>query len=209
MLSSVVLILTAGAVFGIFHTTLAAKRTKQWARRRWGAQPVDRWYRLFFSLAAVMTFLPVLILTALLPDRHLYSIPTPWVWLTTAVQGITMIIFVLALFQTDVMRFIGLRQMLWGGDPIPADRHERLVTSGPYARVRHPLYTTTIIVMWLWPNMTLNLAAFFAVSTAYFSLGSLPEEDKLVDEFGDAYRHYQEVVPRLIPRPRRMLQARE
>jgi protein-S-isoprenylcysteine O-methyltransferase Ste14 len=207
MLSSVLLILTVGAAFGAIHTALAAKRLKQWARRRWGTRPVDRWYRLFFSLAAVVTFLPILILSALLPDRHLYSIPTPWVWLTTALQGITMIIFVVALFQTDVMRFIGLRPMLRGGDPIPADRHERLVTSGPYARVRHPLYTATIVVMWLWPNMTLNLAAFFAVSTAYFFFGSIPEEDKLVDEFGDAYRHYQEVVPRLIPRPWRVFKS--
>ena len=94
--------------------------------------------------------------------------------------------------------------MLIGGEPIPADQHERLVTSGPYRWVRHPLYSTTIVVMWLWPAMTVNLAAFFAASTAYFYLGSIPEEQKLVEEFGEAYRRYQQAVPRLIPRPGRL-----
>jgi len=68
------------------------------------------------------------------------------------------------------------------------------------------LYSTAILIMWLWPTMTVNLAAFFAVSTAYLYLGSIPEEQKLVDEFGDAYRHYQQVVPRLIPIPWRVYQ---
>ena len=64
--------------------------------------------------------------------------------------------------------------------------------------------STTILVMWLWPAMTVDLAAFFAVHTAYFYLGSIPEEQKLVDEFGEAYRRYQRAVARLIPIPWRV-----
>ena len=105
------------------------------------------------------------------------------------------------------MRFIGLQQLLRGGEPIPADQHERLVTSGPYRWVRHPLYSTTIVILLLWPSMTANWAAFVAVSTAYFFLGSIPEEEKLVEEFGDAYRRYQQVVPRLVPAPGRAYQS--
>jgi protein-S-isoprenylcysteine O-methyltransferase Ste14 len=206
MLSSVLIILTAGLAFGVIHTVLAAIRIKHWAGRRWGIRRVDRWYRLFFSLAAIVTFLPVLVMSAVLPDRTLYSIQSPWVWLTVGLQVVTLIIFTVALFQTDVWRFIGLRQMITGDEPIPADQHERLVTSGPYRWVRHPLYSCMILVLALWPQMTVNLAAFFAVSTAYFYLGSIPEEDKLIEEFGDAYRRYQQVVPRLIPRPWRVYQ---
>ena len=68
MLSSVLLIILAGLAFGVIHTVLASMRVKNWARRRWGEARVDRWYRLFFSAAAVVTFLPVLVLTALLPE---------------------------------------------------------------------------------------------------------------------------------------------
>lgn len=209
MLSSILIIGLSGLAFGVIHTTLAAIRVKHWSGHRWGTQRVDRWYRLFFSLAAIATFLPVLILPAVLPDRRLYSIPTPWMWLTGGLQVAALILFTVALFQTDVWRFIGLRQMVRGGEPIPADQHERLVTSGPYRWVRHPLYSTVILIMLLWPHMTANLAAFFAVSIAYFYFGSIPEEDKLIDEFGEAYRRYQQAVPRLIPRPGRVYPLEE
>jgi protein-S-isoprenylcysteine O-methyltransferase Ste14 len=204
MLSSILLIGLAGLAFGVIHTLLAAIRVKNWARRRWGARRVDRWYRLAFSLTSIVTFLPVLLLATLLPDHSLYGIPAPWVWLTGGLQLAAVMVFFVALFQTDVWRFIGLRQMLRGGEPIPAHQHERLVTSGPYRWVRHPLYSTAIAVLWLWPDMSANRAAFFAVSTAYFYLGSIPEEQKLIEEFGDAYRRYRQVVPRLIPRPGRV-----
>jgi len=201
--ASVLLIVLSGAAFGIIHTLLASGRAKNWTRRRWGAQRVDRWYRLFFSFAATATFLPLLVLPSVLPDRRLYTIPTPWVWLTSGLQLAAVIVFLVALFQTDVWRFIGLRQLLRGGEPVPADRHARLVTGGPYRWVRHPLYSTTIVVLGLWPDMSVNRLAFFAVSTAYFALGSIPEEQKLVAEFGEAYRRYRQVVPRLVPRPPR------
>jgi protein-S-isoprenylcysteine O-methyltransferase Ste14 len=158
---------------------------------------------LIFSLVSVITFLPVLVLPQILPDRALYVIGAPWVWLTSGIQLAAAIAFFVALFQTDVWRFVGLRQLLFGGEPIPAHQHERLVTSGPYRWVRHPLYTTTMVILWLWPDMSVNRAALFAITTAYFFLGSFPEEQKLVEEFGEAYRRYQQVVPRLIPRPGR------
>jgi protein-S-isoprenylcysteine O-methyltransferase Ste14 len=207
LLFSVLAIACAGALYGVLHTTLAANRVKNWARHRWGARRVDRWYRLLFSVMGGLTFLPVLILAQALPDRHLYSIPPPWVWLTGGMQVVALVAFAVALFQTDVWRFVGLRQMVRGGEPVPVNRHERLVTSGPYRWVRHPLYSTAIAVMLLWPTMTVNLAAFFAVSIAYFYFGSMPEEQKLIEEFGDAYRRYQQVVPRLIPRPGRVYQS--
>jgi protein-S-isoprenylcysteine O-methyltransferase Ste14 len=51
--------------------------------------------------------------------------------------------------------------------------------------------------------MTLNRLALVLVCTAYFYLGSIPEERKLLQEFGADYARYQQTVPRLIPRPGR------
>ena len=64
MFSSVVLIVLAGSLFGVLHTTLAALRVKHRARGRWGVQRVDRWYRLFYAAVAGITFLPVIMLVA-------------------------------------------------------------------------------------------------------------------------------------------------
>ena len=60
MFSSVLLISLAGLAFGVIHTVLASMRVKDWARRRG--------YRLFLSVAAVLTLLPLLALTAVLPE---------------------------------------------------------------------------------------------------------------------------------------------
>ncbi len=106
MLTSPLLITLTGLTFGLLHTALASLRAKNWARRRWGLQRVDRYYRLFFSLASIVTFLPLLILPQALPDRPLYTIPLPLVWLTGALQLAAGLIFILALAQTDVWHFI-------------------------------------------------------------------------------------------------------
>ncbi len=92
----------------------------------------------------------------------------------------------------------------WRGRIDPS-RHRHRVSdrpvpvSGPYRWVRHPLYSCAITIVWLFPSMTVNRAALFAVTSLYFYLGSFPEERKLVQEFGQAYQEYQRRVPRLIP----------
>ena len=78
-----------------------------------------------------------------------------------------------------------------------------MVTSGPFCWVRHPLYSTAVVLLLLSPTMTVNRAASIAVSAAHFYLGSIPEEQKLVEEYGEEYSRYQQVVPRLVPRPGR------
>ena len=47
----------------------------------------------------------------------------------------------------------------------------------------------------------------FLLFTLYFWLGSIHEESRLVAEFGEAYKEYQTLVPRLIPRLRRCYPA--
>jgi len=201
MLTSVLAIVTAGLAFALIHWVLAARGTKAWARRQWGVVRVDRYYRLAFSLAAVVTYLPAMALARLLPDRTLYVIRLPWMFLSSGGQLVAALFFLWALAQTDAWEFLGLRQLIRGEEPLPADRHTRMAVGGPYAWVRHPMYTAAIVLIWLSPVMTVNLATLCAVSTAYLVVGSFPEEVKLTEEFGPAYRDYQRQVPRLVPRP--------
>ena len=74
---------------------------------------------------------------------------------------------------------------------------------GFYCYVRHPLYLFALILLWLTPVMTVNIATANVVIAAYFYIGSVFEERKLLVEFGEAYADYQRRVPRLIPRLRR------
>lgn len=86
----------------------------------------------------------------------------------------------------------------------------RLVTAGPYAYVRHPLYLGNMLmglggVMmaigkagWLFMGLFVLLYLIF-YGTMYGILMPL-EEDFLHRRFGEAYSRYQQQTPRLIPK---------
>ena len=76
-----------------------------------------------------------------------------------------------------------------------------LVTDGPYAVTRHPIYTGLIATIagaaLLWNSaLTLLLAVFLAVP---FFLHTVHEEALFERHFGDTYRDYRRRVPRLVP----------
>jgi protein-S-isoprenylcysteine O-methyltransferase Ste14 len=78
--------------------------------------------------------------------------------------------------------------------------HE-LVTDGPYAVTRHPIYTGILLAILgsalTWNStLTLILAALLAVP---FFLHTVYEESLFEHHFGEAYFEYQKRVPRLVP----------
>jgi protein-S-isoprenylcysteine O-methyltransferase Ste14 len=95
--------------------------------------------------------------------------------------------------QTDPLAFIGLRQLF--EDDVKSD----LVTNGFYRFVRHPLYTFSLLILWLSPSMTVNTFIVYAALTVYILIGIVFEERKLQREFGQQYADYRAVIPMLIP----------
>jgi protein-S-isoprenylcysteine O-methyltransferase Ste14 len=188
-------VLLAVLIYGAVHSTLASLWAKGRARRWFGAL-ADRTYRLLYNIFAVLSFLPVLALVGLLPDRTLYAIPMPWVLITSLGQLTAVAVLMLGLFQTDVWSFLGFRQLV---QPAASDQPARLQLKGLYRWVRHPLYTAGLVFIWLTPVMTANLLAMNAGLTVYIIVGALFEERKLQREFGQAYADYRKRTPMLIP----------
>lgn len=77
-----------------------------------------------------------------------------------------------------------------------------LVASGVYRHVRHPMY----LAFWLWaiaqaallPNWFAGLAGLVGFGLLYFGR-IVPEEQLMLETFGDEYRTYMKRTPRLIP----------
>jgi protein-S-isoprenylcysteine O-methyltransferase Ste14 len=78
----------------------------------------------------------------------------------------------------------------------------RLVTSGPYRWLRHPMYSAALLLV---------IAATLFTSNGVVALGGLAmfallavrsriEERRLIEKFGDAYRDYQRRTGRFLPR---------
>lgn len=186
--------LLAVAAYGALHSLLAAPAAKRLAERGLGPA-VRRGYRLAYNIVGVITLLPVLAVVALEPGALIYRLRLPWSALALAVQALGLAVLVAGLLQTDALHFLGLRQLV-EHDPRPA----RLVVSGLYRHVRHPLYTAGLAVLWFTPLLTASLLAFNLGLTAYIGIGSHFEERRLHAEFGPAYAEYARRVPRLLPR---------
>jgi protein-S-isoprenylcysteine O-methyltransferase Ste14 len=174
---------------------MASRQFKSWSRRKFGRWH-QRYYRLFFNLIGAVTFIPPLAIAALAPSLTLYAIPPPWLWLTAAAQLGAVAALLIGVRQTGAAEFLGLSQAMGNQEQSPS-----FVQSGLYRWVRHPLYSAGLLFIWLTPVMTSNLLALNLGISLYLYVGSLFEERKLLADFGDEYRQYQQQVPRLIPRP--------
>jgi methanethiol S-methyltransferase len=187
-------IIIAMAAFGLLHSLLASHSAKALAQR-WLGTLAGRIYRALYNLLALISLLPALLLVALLPDRALYTIPLPWVYLTLAFQGLAVIALAVSVGQTGLLPFSGVSQLFDSGFA----EGQKLVTDGLYRWVRHPIYTASLVFLWLSPRMSVNLLAFNLGATLYFITGAIFEERKLLAVFGRAYADYRQRTPMLIP----------
>jgi len=187
------IIVLAVLIWGVVHSITASLEAKDWARRALGSG-VMRFYRLSYNIFSVISFIPILWLMAVLPDRMLYLIPVPWVYLSIAGQIAAVVLLVVGVLQTDTLSFVGLRQFI-GGEEHPS----QLVTQGLYRWVRHPLYFAGLLFIWLTPVMSINSLIVIVSATIYIIVGALFEERKLGREYGAAYVEYKATTPMLIP----------
>ena len=198
MIASPVIIIVSAALYAAVHSWLASQRMKDWTRQTFGPT-TDRWYRLAYNLVGGVTFIPLLVMLVWLPDRVLYTLSPPWLWLALLGQLVAVAGIAYGLWLTGIWHFVGLCQLL----DMPEDERWNckppLVVFGAYRWVRHPLYFWGLVFIWLTPQMTVNRLALFVVLSIYLYVGTFFEERRLVREYGDGYREYQRQVPRLIP----------
>jgi protein-S-isoprenylcysteine O-methyltransferase Ste14 len=154
---------------------------------------LERFYRLAYNVFAVVSFLPVLVVMFLVPDRTLYLVPLPWSLFMVGGELLAVAALFSSFRQTDIWDFIGLRQL---GE---SDKPSKLTTSGLYKYVRHPLYSAGMAFIWLLPLMTVNILMVNIAMTVYVIIGASFEERKLRRAFGQEYIDYSAVTPMFIP----------
>ena len=109
----------------------------------------------------------------------------------------------------DLVTFIGLLVMLWArktlgrnwsGNIVLKENHE-LITAGPYAYVRHPIYTglTLMILGVAIYNGNILWLAFTAIFFCGAYYKARKEEILLISHFGQTYLDYKTRVKALIP----------
>jgi protein-S-isoprenylcysteine O-methyltransferase Ste14 len=190
-------IVVASILWGIVHSILASHGFKHIVRNIFGAPAFYRLYRLSYNLFALASFLPIMLMLITFPDRMLYSIPSPWVYVLTIMQGLAALVLIAGVMQTGFREFSGLAQLAPSyGDSKPSG----LVVDGLYAYVRHPLYSAGLFFIWLSPEMSVNRLALWIVFSIYTVIGAYFEERKLLRDFGSEYADYKARTPMLLPR---------
>jgi protein-S-isoprenylcysteine O-methyltransferase Ste14 len=127
--------------------------------------------------------------------RQWVSFPIPLTWQMRAVLTVPLVVTCLSgmIWFHRSLDLIGVRLL---------DGKNELITSGPFAYVRHPLYSTLIVTMpplaIVWFSDLLFLIPWALLVIVSHHLVSL-EERELIDEFGQAYEGYRECVPALLP----------
>lgn len=164
---------------------------------QFGESTFARTYRLFFNFVGVITLLPILYLVVWLPNQPLYSIPVFWRLFMLAGQVVAIFILAAALNKTDALDFAGLRQLGGKAEAPP------LIVDGVYRWMRHPLYTGSMLFLWLIPVVSVNFFVLNIAITLYFIIGAIFEERKLTRYFGKVYLEYKVRTPMFLPWPRK------
>jgi protein-S-isoprenylcysteine O-methyltransferase Ste14 len=175
------------------HSLMARKPFRQWLARFFPMQ----YSGAFYAVASGIAVLPLVVFW----QEAAYTLVSP--------QGLIRL-FLRALF---ILAIAGVAWTIWSLglfvnfrlQPMVDDLRDkqsvsRLVTGrGPYRWIRHPLYLSSLLMIWSYPDLTLDRLLFNLLFTTWVIIAIILEERGLVATFGEAYRNYQREVPILIP----------
>lgn len=195
------LLVLAWILFCALHSLLAGLRWKAGMQKIMGSH--FRYYRLYYTLFAFLS-LGLVVAFQLGIDSPLLLQPGTLLSVAGVLTTVAGLVIMAVCIRKYFMHLSGLKSLYLNDDQAA----NPLQISGIHRYVRHPLYSGTFLAIWglwlLFPTLSLLLAN--GVITAYTLLAIRWEEQKLVQEFGDAYRQYRRQVPKLLPMPGKTMQ---
>jgi protein-S-isoprenylcysteine O-methyltransferase Ste14 len=150
-----------------------------------------------FASRAILFFVLIAILV-------LYAIHHPWMqsldfYLPPWLRWLG---FVIGLLSIALMVWVELELGRQFSPQLQLRQEHQLITSGPYSRVRHPLYTALDAYGLSLALVSANwfFVAFFILSLIGLHLRVPKEERMLLGQFGDQYRAYMQRTGRYFPK---------
>lgn len=114
---------------------------------------------------------------------------------------------VLADFMAWLLLAAGIFLRLWATLYIGGRKSIELVTEGPYALCRHPLYVASFLILVSLAVFLLSASVLMAACllALVYALVVVPSEERHAQKcFGDAYCTYSAATPRFVPRKLRI-----
>lgn len=183
-------------VWCVLHSAMISTPVTSYLKRRF--ERSFRFYRLVFNMVALATLIPVVL--------YEKSIETEWAFWW---QGYMLVLqallltgaflyFVAGAMHYDILQFLGIRQIRDGISRKTLAEGGDIDVTGVLGFIRHPWYAGGIMLVWA-RDLTVPTLITNIVLTVYLIVGTYLEEGKLVMEYGDRYRLYQDKVSMFIP----------
>jgi len=178
------------------HSTLIATPVKDYLRKKLGDR--FRFYRLFFNAASLTTLLPVVYYSIPIRQGPVFRWEGHLIIVKYLLLATSITLFVAGGRHYSLSQFLGIRQIKTGRANHTLSEYDTFHTSGILSAIRHPWYTASLMVIWA-RDVSLSTLLINIVISAYFVVGTILEERKLLLEFGEKYREYQKNVSMFIP----------
>lgn len=186
--------------FGLSHSILASIRLKK-KLAGWLGNKIA-FYRIFYNIFSLVSLVIIYELSPR-PDLIVYDLPSPFDLIILIPQFVSLVGIFLSFKYFSAKEFLGIDQVKrylqnnYSSDDL--DEKLSFRVEGPYRYCRHPVYFFSITFLIFRPVMDLFYITFLICTILYFWIGSIYEEKKLVEIFGNDYSEYQKYVPAIIP----------
>jgi len=194
------------AVFGfarIYYRRKAAKAKREQSDQPPKTKPIRSWAHTTISISILGMLIAYLLYLFVTPWFPWFPLPLPsflrWFGVIPCAVAIPLLIW--------THRTLG---RCYSPELEIQDQHQ-LINTGPYACIRHPMYTVFILFILGTVLLTANL--FITIFGLLVCLLLYPiskqEEQMLLTEFGDQYRDYMNRTGRFLPRIRQLSRQEE
>jgi len=184
------ILIISWSIYFFLHSALASDTLKKYTSSN--LPFIFRYYRLIYSIIAIIGLMYLLLLNGAIKADYFFESSGIVRYLSLALAAFGVIIINKAFKHYRLSSFIGIS----GEEP------QELVVSGLLGKVRHPLYSGTILITVAFflfiPNLPTLISACCIL--LYLPVGIWLEERKLINKFGEAYMEYKRKVPALIPK---------
>jgi protein-S-isoprenylcysteine O-methyltransferase Ste14 len=184
-------------LFYFLHSFLASLNIKRKIKGMMGRQYI--WYRLMYSIFAIVHFVAILIYSAGIQQSILFEKSPFMTYLGYMAAAFGTIILVRSMKYLSGGKFLGVS----AHDDL--EDQEPLVIKGVHGYIRHPIYAGLILIFlgyFLYQPYPTSLV-HLVMLLVYLPFGIHFEEIKLISIHGKAYRNYRKEIPALIPYKRK------
>jgi methanethiol S-methyltransferase len=187
-----IILILLWSVYCILHSLMASSGFKQKLVSLLGTR--FKYYRLFYTLFAFLFLVFILYYQFNIETSRAFE-SSYYTRLAGILFGISGLIIMITCIKKYFMSLSGLLSL------VKETSYNTLIITGIHKYVRHPLYLGTFGFIWgaflCYPFWTILIAD--TIITLYTLIAIRFEEDKLVKEYGNSYKEYQQRVPKLIP----------